>query len=59
VRIEIDPNDKDASWYSASDTLPLAMADTDGPETVGVYELVDTQRVEKVIQSARAAKSRK
>ena len=59
VRSEIDPNDKDASWFSASDTLEASMSDTDGPETVGVYQLVETKRVEKVIQVASAAKSRK
>ena len=59
VRIEIDPNDKDASWFSASDTLEGAMSDNDGPEMVGVYQLVETKRVEKVIQVAGGAKARK
>ena len=59
VRIEIDSNDKDSSWFSASDTLEGAMSDNDGPEAVGVYQLVETKRVEKVIQVASAAKPRK
>lgn len=59
VRIEIDPNDKDMSWFSASDTVEGVMSNNDGPEAVGFYKLMETKRVEKVIHVAGAAKSRK
>jgi hypothetical protein len=56
VRIETDVNDKDSSWFSASDTIEGAMSDNDGPEPVGVYQLVEVQRVEKVIRVASKSK---
>lgn len=55
VKIEMDPNDKGISYFMAADTLDGLM-DDDGPETVGIYKLVETTRVEKVIQPAKSRK---
>ena len=52
VRLEIPDNDRDNAYFSAHDKLEDSMADSDGPEEVGVYQLVETKHVKKVIQDA-------
>jgi hypothetical protein len=48
VRVATPPNG--SPWFQANATLDAVMDEGDGPETIGVYQLVETTRVEKILQ---------
>jgi hypothetical protein len=57
IRIDNPPNGP--VWFLAADTLEKAMDDTDGPEEIGVYRLVETKRLRKVVTPVERTQKRR
>jgi len=49
VRLDVPENNDACAWFVAADTLEKAMEGEDGPEEIGIYQLVEIRTMQKIL----------